>query len=154
MPGSDAVQVTPLTQIVIDTMGPRVTSVTYNKKTGLVTVTFSDPMGIDLATLANPAFFVARGSKTGPALKIANFQHAGNQVTFTVSKGRKHPATISLNVASGGVRDAVGNALDGEFTGAFPSGNGQRGGDFITIVPAPAHKSKTPGKSHGRKAKA
>jgi hypothetical protein len=150
MPGSDSVQVTPLTQIVIDTMGPRVTSVTYNKKKGLVTVTFSDPMGIDIATLANQAFFVARGSKTGPALKISNFQHTGTQVTFTVSKGRTQPATLFLNVAAGGVRDVVGNALDGEFTGTFPSGNGQRGGDFITVLPVPAHKSKKLGKGRGK----
>ena len=44
--GSSSVQVTTLTQIVIDTVGPTVTAATYNRRTGQVTLTFSDPMGL------------------------------------------------------------------------------------------------------------
>jgi hypothetical protein len=146
--GSSSVQVTPVAQIVIDTVGPRVTSATYNKKSGLVTVTFSDPMGLDPMSLANPSFFVARSGKA--VLKVANFQHTATQVTFTVSKGRTHPTSISLDVVSGGVRDAVGNALNGTFSGTLPSGNGTSGGDFVSTLPVPVHKSKKPGKGHGR----
>src|SRR5207244_429284 len=32
---------------------------------------------------------------------------------------------------SPGVTDLVGNPLDGDFTGSFPSGNGQVGGTFV-----------------------
>jgi hypothetical protein len=150
-----AAQVVPLGQVVIDTVGPRVTAATYNKKTGQVTLSFSDPMGLDMATLANLSFFVARSSKTSPPLTISRFQQAGTLVTFTVSKGRKHPTTIYLDVVSGGIRDAVGNALDGVFTGTFPSGSGHAGGDFFSQlpVPKPKPKAKKPGKA-GHKFKA
>jgi hypothetical protein len=77
----------------------------------------------------------------------------GNTVTFVVSKGRTHPKTISLDVVSGGIRDLVGNALDGEFRGTFPSGNGQAGGDFVSVLPVPVHKPRSPGKP-GQKSKA
>jgi sugar lactone lactonase YvrE len=140
-PGSTAAQVTPLTEIVIDSVAPRITAVTYNKKKGVVTITFDDPTGLDLASLTNPAFFIARSTKNSPVLKLTGLQRLGtNQVTFTVSKGRTHPATIFLDVVSGGVRDEAGNALDGEFTGTLPSGNGHPGGDFLSQVPIPKRK--------------
>jgi hypothetical protein len=134
-------------------VGPRVTSATYNKKTGRVTLTFSDPMGLDMATLSNLSFFVARSGKTSPPLTISKFLAAGTLVTFTVSKGRKHPTTIYLDVVSGGIRDALGNALDGVFSGTFPSGSGHAGGDFLSQLPVPKHKGKKPGKA-GHKFKA
>src|SRR5690606_14327323 len=36
-----------------------------------------------------------------------------------------------LGGGAGGVLDLSGNALDGEFSGAFPSGDGTEGGDFV-----------------------
>jgi len=43
---------------------------------------------------------------------------------------------------SSGVLDLAGNALDGEFSGTFPSGNGTEGGDFVAdfsiVTPPPA----------------
>ena len=86
-------QVTPLTQIVIETVAPRITAASYNHKTGQVTIIFNDPAGIDPASLANPAFFVARTGKgaKSPALKISGFQSAGTQVTFTVVQGPHAP---------------------------------------------------------------
>jgi hypothetical protein len=48
---------------------------------------------------------------------------------------------IAVAGLGGSVRDTSGNALDGEFTGTFPSGNGTRGGDFVadfTLSTSPA----------------
>jgi hypothetical protein len=150
--GGGATQVTPLTQIVIDTVGPRITAASYNRKTGQVTLTFSGPMSLDAARLSNPAFYVARSGKG--LLTVSKLQRVGaSEVTFVVSKGRTHPTTITLDVVSGGIRDVVGNALDGEFRGTFPSGNGQVGGDFVSVLPVPVHKAKKPGKP-ARKPKA
>jgi hypothetical protein len=150
--GGGATQVTPLTQIVIDTVGPRITAASYNRKTGQVTLSFSDPMGLDAARLTNPAFYVTRSGKG--VLTVSKLQQVGgNEVTFVVSKGRTHPTTITLDVVSGGIRDVVGNALDGEFRGTFPSGNGQAGGDFVSVLPVPVHKAKKSGKP-ARKSKA
>ena len=111
---------TPLTQIVIETVAPQITAASYNHKTGMVTITFNDPAGINPASLANPAFFVARSGKgaKGPALKISGFQSTGTQVTFTVAKGRSHPTSIYLEVVSGGVQDLAGNGLDGDVQAA------------------------------------
>jgi hypothetical protein len=110
-----------------------------------VTLTFGDPMGLDAARLTNPASYVARSGKR--VLTVSKLQGVGtNKVTFVVSKGRKHPKTITLDVVSGGIRDVAGNALDGEFRGTFPSGSGQTGGDFASVLPVPVHKAKMPGR--------
>jgi len=48
------------------------------------------------------------------------------------------PEIASLAVYSGRVRSDSGRALDGDFSGSFPSGDGTDGGDFIStfaIVP-------------------
>jgi hypothetical protein len=141
-------QVTPLTQIVVVSVAPRITAVLYNRKTGMVTVTFNDPSFIDLASLANSAFFVARTGKHSPPLTLTGFQRIGTQVMFIVSKGRKHLSTIYLQVVSGGIRDVAGNALDGEFNGSFPSGNGQPGGDFFAKLPIVLRKAAKTRKTH------
>jgi hypothetical protein len=132
-------QVTPLTPIVIKTVGPRIVVATYNRKTGQVAINFENTSDIDLASLTNPAFFVARNGKKAksPVLKLVNFQRVGTQITFTVAKGRTHPTSIYLQVISGGIQDRVGNALDGEFNGTFPAGDHKAGGDFITPLPIP-----------------
>jgi hypothetical protein len=135
-------QVTPLTQVVIETVAPRITGASYSKKTGKVTITFDDAAGIDPASLANAAFFVARPGKGAKkqAVKVSGFQRSGTQVTFTVAQGRTHPTAISLEVVAGGVQDLAGNGLDGAFTGTFPSGNGHPGSNFFTQLPIPPHK--------------
>ncbi len=43
------------------------------------------------------------------------------------------PEIAGLATLSGGIRSASGAVLDGEFSGAFPSGNGAGGGDFVAI---------------------
>src|SRR5829696_5208416 len=53
-------------------------------------------------------------------------------VTLTINNGRAiRGGTFTFTVRSGGVEDIAGNALDGEFYGFPPSGNGRRGGDFV-----------------------
>jgi hypothetical protein len=136
---SGSVQVTPLSQVVIDSSGPRVTAATYASRTRQVTVTFSDPGwdSLDLNSLATSRFFVARMSKNSPALTLSNFQRVGNTVTFTVVTGRKHPTNIHLQIVSGGVRDMAGNGLDG----GFPSSSGHPS-DFSYQLPIVLPKGK------------
>jgi hypothetical protein len=148
-------QVSPLTSIVVDTLAPRITAATYNKKSGQVTVTFADSTGLDLASLATSTYFVARMGKgaKSPPLTLAGFQRVGTQqVTFTVARGksRSHPTNISLQVVSGGIRDVAGNGLDGAFNGTFPTGSGHGSGDFLAqlpIVPRKVKKGKAGHKS-------
>jgi hypothetical protein len=42
------------------------------------------------------------------------------------------------------VRDIAGNLLDGEFAGAFPTGNGHPGGDFTAQFNVNSQKVVTP----------
>ena len=109
---------------------PRITAVSYNRKTGQVTVSFDDPSGIDLASLGNSGYFVVRGGKGGKSsgLKVTGFHRMGTQVMFTVSQGRAHPSSLKLQVVSGGIGDVAGNGLDGESNGKFPTGNGRARG--------------------------
>jgi hypothetical protein len=143
-------QVTPLTTIVVDTVAPRITTATYNRKSGQVIVTFEDPIGLDPASLA-ASNFVARMGK-GP-LTVSGFQRVGTEeVMFTVSRRRSHPTSISLEVISGGVRDVAGNGLDGAFNGTFPTGSGHGSGNFLAQLPIVPRKVPKPRKgSHKSK---
>ena len=54
-----------------------------------------------------------------------------------------------FEVRSPGVIDLAGNALDGEFTGKLPSGDGRPGGNFIVQLIVPNHspsKARRPGR--------
>jgi len=68
----------------------------------------------------------------------------GTNLTF-VARGGVLPAdsyTATLRSSANGIVDAaLGELLDGEFSGAFPSGNGTPGGDFVfsfTVSAVPA----------------
>lgn len=59
-----------------------------------------------------------------------------NQRTAVFNMGASTPATDTYQVTLAGsgatvIRDLGGNALDGEFSGSFPSGNATAGGDFV-----------------------
>ena len=89
-----------------------------------------------------------RQSRTPGTFRLTNIaaHDAGNpmapeEVVLTINGG--HPlrgGTYTLTVFSGagvrGVRDVAGNALDGEFSGIFPSGNGIPGGHFVAALDA------------------
>jgi hypothetical protein len=136
--GAGAGQSTPLTRIVIDSVAPRVVGVAYNRMTGVVTVMFDDPTGLNLTTLTSPGADTARRGKgkRAPAIKIRGLHALDSRtVAFTVGKGRSHPGSFSLEIRSAAILDQAGNALDGEVTGALPSGDGHAGGDFLASIP-------------------
>src|SRR5262249_12365584 len=149
--------------LVIDTVPPRIAGLAFNPKTGVITVVVQDAgAGLEsssLTNLANYTIVLKRGlvgsnSRTGslgPA--IAGFysgaQSATLQFTAPPPAGR-----YLFMVASGGVIDEAGNALDGEFTGRLPSGDGRPGGNFIaqlTVLRRPSKPHPRPSrKSRGR----
>jgi hypothetical protein len=140
-------QQSPLTTIAVDTVAPRITNATYKPKSGLVTVTFADPIGLDPASLASSYFMARMKGARSPALTMSGFQRVGTQeVMFTVTRGRSHPTSISLQVISGGVRDVAGNSLDGGFNGTFPTGTGHGHGDFFAQLPIIPRKVPKPRK--------
>jgi hypothetical protein len=54
---------------------------------------------------------------------------SGHRATLIL--GSTASGAIRLTVSASVLRDLAGNALDGEFHGNFPSGDGQPGGDFV-----------------------
>jgi hypothetical protein len=121
----------------------------------------------DPTSATNPANYtivppstIAGSSAQAVALhpSIAGFYSAATSatVTFNLGKGGRLPrGRYIFQISSGGVTDLAGNALDGEFTGRFPSGNGAPGGNFIAgfvYNPAPPHRHGHQRGGRGKKA--
>ena len=158
--------------LVIDTVGPKVTSVQFNRFQGQIQVTFQDYGGLNNA---------------GVGLNMATVIDANNYQLTTVHHPRvgkyrvnvisdvpgttsgTQVATLSINggkyIRGGwyfftihsvsptdlsGVKDIAGNALDGEFYGYFPSGNNHSGGDFVAQLTAIHHTIFAPSTVIGR----
>ncbi len=139
--------------LVIDTVGPKVTSVQANRVKGQIVIGIQDfgglnnaGVGLNLATLIdanNYEFVTVHHPRVGKfpidAVTVTPATTTGTQtVTLTIGRGKFIRAgwydfTIRSVTASdlSGVQDIAGNALDGEFYGYFPSGNNQAGGDFV-----------------------
>jgi hypothetical protein len=128
--------------LVADKTGPTVVAMNpapgavLHQTVGSIEVLFDKPIA---PASANPSAFTVVGS--GPDGTFGTT----DDVTFPVSSVRLSPSgrratlilgsmatsgTIRLTVSAAALHDLAGNALDGEFSGTFPSGNGQPGGDF------------------------
>jgi len=64
---------------------------------------------------------------TAAAITIVGTKQAQFDLTGITLDADLYRVTLS----SGGIKDSGGNALDGEFSGAFPSGDNIAGGDFV-----------------------
>jgi hypothetical protein len=65
---------------------------------------------------------------TDPEVVSAVFNH-GHTV-----RGGRYTIVIDSGVGDSGIHDVAGNALDGNFYGVFPSGDGLAGGDFVASI--------------------
>jgi hypothetical protein len=133
-----------LPRLMIDTVGPRVTNVTLARLSGRVSVTLQDDRsGLDQARFAERASYSFTGRSvlgprrngpfliTGVTMSPPGAPTEAQVVNLAINNGRRiRGGTFTFTVHSGGIEDLAGNALDGEFTGSFPSGNSQPGGDF------------------------
>jgi hypothetical protein len=141
--------------LVVDTVGPTVTGVVFNRARGHVTITFQDDRsGLDQAALRNAANYMVSTPRpgapgtvrvTGVLVQGAARATAPQDEILTLGGGRPlRGGTYTLTILSGrgphGVRDLAGNALDGEFTGTFPSGDGIPGGNFVARLDLEHHR--------------
>jgi hypothetical protein len=134
--------------LVIDSIGPKVTALSFAPRAGTITVTFADSLsGIDPASVMNPSVysFMRHHPHAIELFNVAAVQLAAaprvlaatgsEAVVITVGAGTRHRIghgrRFLLRVRSGGVADMAGNSLDGTFRGTFPSGDGHAGGDFV-----------------------
>ncbi len=158
--------------LVIDTVGPKVTSLEFNRLKGQIVVTFLDSGGVanagagmDAASVidANNYQLVTAhhprvGKYTINVISDVPGTTAGTQtVTLTVDQGHYIPGgwyDFTIFSASpsnvSGVKDIAGNAMDGEFYGYFPSGNNVRGGNFVAQLTAIHHVIFAPSTLIGR----
>jgi len=144
--------------LVIDTVGPKITDVRLDNFNGQVVFAIQDfggvsnaGVGVLLASLTdanNYKFSMistpVRGYRGAPQWLVTNVNvqpgtNTGEQiVTVQINDGRPlRGGNYQFNVLSAnptnpsGVRDIAGNAMDGEFYSLLPSGNNVRGGDFL-----------------------
>ena len=137
--------------LTIDTVGPRVTEVFFNRLTGQVLLAFQDDRsGLNQRSIVDGANYSLTGrslvrGNPGPRHLLATSIVAtpgalatdSELVTITINGGRQIRGGFYQFLArSGGIRDAAGNALDGEFYGYLPSGNNAPGGDFSAELDA------------------
>ena len=140
---------TTLTPVVIDTVGPKVTDLLFDRLTGRVVLNFQDDRsGLDQFRLRDGSNYLFNGRSfipnqprrflsTSLAVAAPTSPTAAQAVTLIINGGRSiRGGTYTITARSGGLQDVAGNALDGEFFGFFPSGNNRPGGDFVAIVDA------------------
>ena len=138
--------------IVVDTDAPVITAATFNRLTDTLMVTYQDNLsGLADASIASAMSYERSAgptsSKISPkmlrptsvAITEASLPTAPVIVRVVFNKGRKVPAgRYLITIASGsggtGIHDVAGNALDGHFSGQFPSGDGVPGSDFAAVI--------------------
>jgi large repetitive protein len=136
----------------IDTVGPKVADVFFDRLNGQVDVAFTDNLsGMNDASIgdaSNYSFAKVRAARQGAFLYKVNVigispntNATTETVTLTINggqpiRGGHYLFTIhsKSSALSSGVQDLAGNALDGEFFGFFPSGNNVPGGDFVARI--------------------
>ncbi|SIO56059.1 protein of unknown function [Singulisphaera sp. GP187] len=133
-----------LASLTIDTVAPTVTNLEFRRINGQINITFQDDRsGLNQAGITNQANYVLAG--IGP-VAVRNQRLPITRATTTPQGNPTHAQVVNLAINNGrrlragrytftanasGITDLAGNALNGEFTGRFPSGNAQPGGNFV-----------------------
>jgi hypothetical protein len=128
--------------IKIDTTGPRILGAQLDPRSGRISIIYQDDLsGLSQAGIVDRGSYVAsrvvskrvhrRITVTVPAGPGVPSSIGAETVVLTLNGGKRVArGRLLFSIASAGITDVAGNRLDGEFSGRFPSGNGQPGGDF------------------------
>lgn len=136
--------------LVVDTTGPRLVGLSLDARTATLQLNLGDNLsGLDpRGVLGTSGLSVQRlaGGKarsTAVAVQPLSVGDAGASLRFGL--GRSLPnGRYTLRLQAIAVRDLAGNALDGEFAGAFATGNGQAGGDFNARIQVARRQATAP----------
>jgi hypothetical protein len=166
-----AAPVTITSNLVIDTTGPVIAGMFFDRLNGRVNFIIKDPVpasgplgvsGVNVASLedsSNYLFQKVHAQKNFPGkyivTNVAVTQDPTNPFAFDVSvtfnggsviPGGFYLFTIRSGSEAGGhgVQDEAENLLDGEFFGSFPSGNGLNGTDFTAELQSVHNKVFAP----------
>jgi autotransporter-associated beta strand protein/VCBS repeat-containing protein len=129
--------------LLIDTVAPVVTGAVLVPRSSQVYVGFQDELsGMCVPTMANIGnYSFSRLHNANPrslAISNAQVQPAATPtseqiVVLRIAKKHKiSQGRYLFAIISGGIADKAGNALDGEFNGSYPSGDGSPGGNFLS----------------------
>jgi hypothetical protein len=127
-PGAPTATVT-VGPVVIDTVSPRVASVTLLPKSGQILITYTDVgNGLYLPSLTNKLSYKLAGKVTNvTAVSVPSGTVHQETVILTVNGGKKiKSGAIVLALGAQGVNviDQAGNPLGGSFVSTPPGGNG------------------------------
>ncbi|WP_406700929.1 Ig-like domain-containing protein [Singulisphaera sp. Ch08] len=131
-----------LGSITVDTVAPRILFARLRPRAGRVLLALQDDRsGLDQSSVRATTHYIAARVRPirSRSIPVTNIIMSGSGVptmpefaTVVVNGGRRLPrsARLFLEARSGGIADVAGNALDGEFRGTWPSGEGTPGGNF------------------------
>ena len=141
------------TLLVIDTAGPTITNFRVtDARTGAFTITYSDPADLldapttepNLITVNRPSPAPGKGQHFAVATLLADVPASLLSaptvvVTGTLTGGHGKPlvtrnGVYTFAIDSSAIVSLSGVPLDGEYSGHFPTGDGQPGGDFRVKV--------------------
>ena len=139
--------------LVVDTVAPVITALRFDRTDGTLTVTYRDNLsGMDLASLTNSAFYhisaTPLSSKVHPpalilptSINISSDGIPTDPVVVNVvfnkghsMRGGKYEVVIDSGAGDRGIHDVAENALDGDYYGRFPTGDGLPGGNFVATI--------------------
>ena len=139
--------------LVIDAVAPVITAATFDRFTDTLTVTYQDNLsGLALASVTNGAFYHLSARPLSAKVRVPKLLlptaidfTPGATATdpFEVSvvfnnghtvRGGRYLIVIDSGAGDTGIHDVAGNALDGNFYGTFPSGDGLPGGNFAASI--------------------
>jgi large repetitive protein len=149
-PGAGPVATRTIGGLTIDATAPRVASIQLAPRAAKIYLTFTDALSNLVAStlLTSGNYKVSKlvGANRIRDVAIASVIASGpNQIALILQVGRGLPAgRYRITAFSAGVIDFAGNALDGEFSGVLPSGNGHAGGDFVVRLDSNGKKVSPP----------
>ena len=130
-----------------------ITALNFDRFDATLTVTFQNSSsGMDLASITNSAFYhisatplLSNVSVPKTILPTSISYTPGTvpsdpvvvNVVFNhghVFRGGVYEVIINSGTGDTGIQDAAGNALDGNFYGTFPTGDGLAGGNFVADI--------------------
>jgi len=145
------VTITP--SLVVDTAPPVITDLTFNRFDATLTVTFQDGLsGMDLASLTNSAFYHISATPLVSDVHVPRLV-LPTSISYTPGalptdpvvvnvvfnnghtvRGGNYEVFINSGTGDTGIQDVAGNALDGNYYGSFPTGDGLAGGNFVADI--------------------
>jgi hypothetical protein len=139
-------------RLLIDTQGPKITAISFDTRHGIFHVTYTDNVGLTGSALLNRfVYSYNQGKKRSlHPTSVTDETPAGtpgnvHMVAVKLGNGRKvKRGPYNISIDSVHAPDSAGNALDGEFRGSLPSGNGVAGGLFQAAFIVKGNRARGP----------